>query len=358
MNIIKRIETYIQDYVTLADPHYALPIALWTLGSFCFPSFDAYPYLVITAAVKRSGKTRLSEMISFACSNPRNFSALTAATMFRAIEMEKPTLIFDEAETLGSESASMMRAVLNVGYRRGQTIPRVTGKGIKEFATYCPKIFILIGDVYDTLRDRSIVITMQRAEPRKRFTFEAAKTEGQAIREECHSAIQSHQGDIEHGFSAHQGISFLMDRDEEIWTPLFVLAKIFCRDRMKELEMAAADMATEKTADSRRYVDLKGAEDAAMEDEYAKRLLLDLYALLTTNGKVISTQGAIDALRAIPTAPWRKFRGLGISAHDMANMLSRFGVRPVRIAVGSGRGNQKFYRGYRRQDVERAMQRM
>jgi hypothetical protein len=44
MNIVKRIETYIQDYVTLAEPQYAMPIALWTLGTFCFPSFDAFPY--------------------------------------------------------------------------------------------------------------------------------------------------------------------------------------------------------------------------------------------------------------------------------------------------------------------------
>lgn len=354
-NMVTRIQSYIEDYVTLADPHYSLPLSLWIVGTFCYPEFDAFPYLVITSPTKRSGKTRLSEMISFCCANPRNFAALTAATMFRSIDSENPTLIFDEAETLSSEAASNMRAVLNVGYRRGQTVPRVTGSGIKEFSTYCPKIFVLIGDVYDTLRDRSIVITMKRAETRKRFLFEAAKEEGRELRDAIDAEVKNKIGNLRHAFETHKGLPFLMDRDEEIWTALFCVCEVFAKDRLPELQMAAADMATEKTATAKRFTDLKAAEDAATEDEYAKKLLADLWALFVTNGKVISTQHAIEALRAIPTSPWRKFRGDGIDAHDLANMLSRFGVRPVRIALGSGRGNQKFYRGYKRLDVEKAM---
>ena len=357
-NIVARIEDYIQDYVTLADSHYSLPLALWIIGTYCFPEFDAYPYVVITAPTKRSGKTRLSEMMSFCCANPRNFAALTAATMFRSIESEKPTMVFDEAETLSSESASTMRAVLNVGYRRGQTIPRMTGGGIKEFSTYCPKIFVLIGDVYDTLRDRSIVITMKRAETRKRFVFDVAREEGRELRETVADAVSNHIGDIQHAFQNHKGLPFLMDRDEEIWTSIFCIAEVFCKDRINELKASAVDMATEKTADAKRYVDLKHAETAAMEDEYAKRLLTDLYSLFVVNGKVLSTEEAIERLKAIPTAPWRKFRGDGIDAHDLANMLSRFGVRPVRIALGSGRGKQTFKRGYKRGDVEKAMGRL
>jgi len=354
-NLVARIETYIQDFVTLAEPSYSLPLALWTIGTFCFDQFDAFPYLVITSPTKRSGKTRLSEMISFAAANPRNFAALTAPTMFRSIETENPTIVFDEAESLSSEAASTMRSVLNVGYRRGQTIPRTVAGGIKEFPTYCPKMFVLIGDVYDTLRDRSMIITMKRAETRRRFTFDVAKEEGRELREMISAAVKDHLGDLQHAFQNHKGLPFLMDRDEEIWTSLFCIAEVFCKNRITELQAAAVDMATDKTADSKRYVDLKHAETAAMEDEYAKRLLTDLYGLFVVGGRVISTEDTISALRAIPTAPWRKFRGDGLDAHDLANMLSRFGVRPVRIALGSGRGKQTFKRGYKRQDVEKAM---
>jgi len=357
-SIVERIETYIQDYVTLADKSYALPIALWIIGTFCYPTFDAYPYLVITAATKRSGKTRLSEMISFCCSNPANMAALTGPTLFRLIETEHPTLMFDEAESLNSEMAGTMRSVLNVGYRRGQTIARVSGEGVKYYDTYCPKVFILIGDVFDTLRDRSIIITMQRAETRKRFTFQAAKEEGGILRELIHEAVREHEPALADIFAGHAGLPFLMDRDEEIWTSLFCLCEVFAPGRIKELQAAAADMAAEKTSEAKKYSASKEAETAAQNDEYAKRALTDLYALFVANGKVIRTEAAIDGLKAISTAPWRKFKGDGLTAHDLAAMLDRFGVGPVRIAIGSGRGNQKFYRGYKREHVEKAMSKL
>lgn len=356
MNIIKRIENYVSDYVTLADPQYSLPIALWIIGTYCYLDFDAYPYLVITSSTKRSGKTRLSEMVGFSCSNPRNFAALTGPMLYRSIEDEKPTIIFDEAELLSSERAGTMRSILNVGYRRGQTVPRMGTTGaIKEFQTYCPKLFVLIGDVFDTLRDRSIIITMKRAETRKRFTFDAAKEEGAALRELISTAVNERLGAIQTAFKNHQGLPFLMDRDEEIWTSLFCICQVFCKDRIDELQAAAADMAAEKTGEGRRYIDMKDAEEAARIDEYRKRALTDLWGLLVKNGKVIRTEDALEGLRAIPTAPWRKYKGTGLNAELLSNLLITFGVAPKRIAIGSGRGNQKFYRGYKRVDVEKAM---
>lgn len=139
--------------------------------------------------------------------------------------------------------------------------------------------------------------------------------------------------------------------------PLFSLARVFCPSRIEELSRCAVDIATEKTADSKRYTVLE-SEDTAADNEYAQRLLMDLYALFTVHGKAIGSAEAIELLKAIPTAPWRKFRGQGIRIHDMANMLSRFGVRPVRIAKGSGRGNQKFLRGYRSADIETAVKKL
>jgi Protein of unknown function (DUF3631) len=352
--LVANVEKYLDSYISFADPIYRLPLALWTLGTFCYPEFDAFPYLVITSSTKRSGKTRLGELLSFACSNARNFAAMTAATLFRSIEAESPTVFFDEAETLSSESANTMRAVLNVGYRKGQTIPRTSGNTIKEYPTFCPKVFILIGDVYDTLRDRSIVVTMRRGEAPQRFIYDVAKGLGAAIAETAAEAIKAHTADIAEVFASHPRLDFLTDRDEEIWTPLFTLAHIFCPDRINELSQCAVDIATEKTAESRRYTQLE-SEDQSADAEYAEKLLLDLYALLLTHGKIIASREAVDLLKQVPTSPWRKFRGAGLSIRDMANMLSRFGVKPARIAKGSGRGNQTFLRGYKLAEVETAV---
>lgn len=352
---VKKIENFVSKYVTFAEPMYTLPLALWTIATFLYETFDAFPYLVITSATKRSGKTRLAEILSFMCSRPRSFAALTASTVFRSIQSEKPTLFFDEAEELSSESAGTMRSVLNVGYRRGATVPRMEGTELVEFPTYCPKVFILIGSPFDTLKDRSIMVEMQRAEPRERFVYEAAKEEGAGIRSELAKLTEMHQKKIGELFADHRGLPFLQDRDEEIWTALFCICQMFCPSRLDELKVSAVDMAAMKTAQGKRYIQLAKAEGAARDDEYAQKLLMDLYGILGTTGRVVSTKDAVEQLWSIPVAPWRRFRGRGLTAFDLSNMLRRFDVRPVRVSVGTGRKNRVVLMGYRLEHVEKAV---
>src|SRR5262245_4682690 len=292
--LIPEIETFIKTYATLADERYSLPLALWILGTHSHMEFDTFPYIVITSATKRSGKTRLSEIMSFAVANPRNFAAVGPSQVFRSIRDEHPTLVFDEAERLSRDGATDMRAILNVGYRKGQSVPRTVGQEIVEFPTYCPKIFILIGDVTDTLRDRAIVIEMRRAEARARFVFNDVKDAGAVLRGQCSYWVKSNLKNIEDAFREHSGLSFLEDREEEIWTPLFVLCSLICPARMKELSMIAADMSADKTIKGRRYTQLAQEEDKAMEESYRNRLLVDLYGVMVTNGKVLRSAAAIE----------------------------------------------------------------
>jgi hypothetical protein len=352
--LVSDVEAYLSRFVSFPEPCYTLPLALWLIGTFHHMNFDAFPYLVITSDTKRSGKTRLGELLSFVCSAPRMFGAMTAGGLFRAVDSEHPTLFIDEAETLSSESANNMRAVLNMGYRRGQTIPRVDGNGIKEFSVYCPKVFILIGDVYDTLKDRALIVRLRRAEAPARFTYEAVKTEGNALRERIRTALDDLRERVDDEFVNFPGCDFLTDRDEEIWTPLLVLANIFCPNRVEELNRYAVDLCTEKTQTARRYVNLLGEEKKAEDDEYSKRLLADVFELLQHH-RHMSSSDLIDGLKAIDTAPWRKFRGEGITVHSLSDMLSRFGVKPVAVRIGSGRKNSVLRRGYKRADVAKAV---
>lgn len=350
---ISDVEKFINKYVAFTDA-YSLPIALWTIGTFLWPDFDAFPYLVITSATKRSGKTRCSEIISFACSNPANSAAMTAASIFRSISEEKPTIFFDEAETISGESASVLRSVLNVGYRKGQTVKRVSGNQVLEYDTYCPKVFILIGDVYDTLKDRSIIIRMKRAEVSTRFVYDMAKNEGAVLRERCAMAVEANRSAILEKFSTYGRIEFLTDRDEEIWTPLFVICEALCPERMRDLRRIAVDMATEKTQKATRHIDLHEFEDKAQDDEYCEKLLRDME---TTFGKnaVMSSAEIVEKLKEIETAPWRKFRGDGINPQTMADMLRRFpGVYPKNVQIGK-RPDRKILKGYKLEDVRKAL---
>src|SRR5712672_1822792 len=121
--LIAELESYIRSYVSVAETCYALVIALWLMATHIWPAFDAFPYLVVTSATKRSGKTRLLELMSFVASNSRLVANISPAALYRTISADKPTLLIDEAEMFSS-AKSEFRSLLNSGYRRGQTVKR------------------------------------------------------------------------------------------------------------------------------------------------------------------------------------------------------------------------------------------
>jgi hypothetical protein len=353
--LIAEVESYIRSYVTLAETSYALVIALWLVATHVWTAFDAFPYLVVTSSTKRSGKTRLLELMSFVASNSRLVANISPAALYRTISFDKPTLLIDEAEMFSS-AKSEFRPLLNSGYRRGQTVKRHD----RDYETYCPKAFALIGDVHDTLRDRSIVIEMMRSEPARRFVYATAKEEGAALREQLNVVLSSKAVEIAQALRDFKGLSFLTDRDEEIWTPLFVLCRLICPDRIDELTRAAADLSAAKTAKAKRYSELGDEEDKAEQEEYGVLLLRDMLHVIGDQ-KQITTQEAIMKLRQIPTSPWRRFRGEGLKNDTRGSMilsglLSRFGVRPSTIRIApKNQGTGSTAKGYRRRALLQAL---
>jgi hypothetical protein len=359
MKIIEAIETYVKKYTAFENEGIAFPIALWTVATHLCSKFDAFPYLVITSLTKRSGKTRLSELISFVCERPMNSAAMSASAMFRSIDPQDynvsqtnpPTIIFDEAEMFSSEAATTMRAVLNAGYRKGQTVARTVGLRVVNFKVYCPKIFILIGDVYDTLRDRSIVITMKRAEVEARFLYDAARDEGARIKDSIAADITNNSATVQAIESAYatQRAKYLSDRDEEIWAPLFAICKAVCPERERELQRIAVDLCALKSAEKRVAVSMNLFEAATEQEEYAKKALEDLHVVLNGD-KAIFTDIAVSKMRELDLSPWRTFRGAGLDALKLADLLSAFGLRPCSVRIG-----KDVRKGYRRIDVNDAM---
>jgi hypothetical protein len=353
---VKQVEQFISKYATLANDYYLLPLALWVIGTHTWPTFDCFPYLVITAYVKRAGKTRLMELATMIASNGRTFSPDSPAAMFRSLSEEKPTMFLDEAEKLNQEQHPA-REFLNKGYKRGQTITRFIGGETVDFECYSPKCFVLIGDVYDTLRDRSIIVTMRRRSPieaasENKFRRAMVEPEAHMLRERMHQAVIEHQADIETAYGSMDTLSFLNDRDEELWSALFALAQVFCPNRIQELTKAAVDIATEKTASRRSFHELLDVEEKKADDSEAQILLLRDMLALTDGHKYITSADLIEKLKAIPTSPWRKFRGEGLNPQDAAMLLDSMNLHPKHMRVKSGKDTKKaFLRGYTRSDI-------
>lgn len=355
---LSALRKFISDYLYFEDASILLPICYWIAGTYLFESFDAFPYCVITASTKRSGKTLLSELMAFCSNVPFRVTGATAQALFRAIEDRKPTIIWDEAETLSSEASSVLRAFLNVGYRKGQTVPRASGESIKEWPTYCPKVFVLIGQVFDTLRDRSIVVNMRRGTTQetdklKRFSHETCKTRGLEFVDEIRSLIAENYQAILDVYE-NDSLEFLTDRDEEIWRPVFAICKVLEPENYVSMKRIAVDMAAEKTAPVKDKELLALEEKRAQKEEYAIRLVKDMLTI-TKTVKAISSSDAVEALRKIDVAPWRKILGTGLDMLLLADLLAVFELRPkVHRAKGNAKNSgsgQGVFRGYSRDQI-------
>jgi len=131
---------------------------------------------VLRSAEKPSGKARLQEILAELAATPERVVGITTATLFRMIDGGTPegapiALLIDEADAIfnaksPSEAQENLRAILNVGYQRGQTVPRTVGQGtkihVKRFRTFAPVCLAGIGRLPETIEDRSIVITLRR----------------------------------------------------------------------------------------------------------------------------------------------------------------------------------------------------
>lgn len=342
--VIDRIEKYLNRYIVFAEKGYSFPMALWIAMTHCWQTFDALGYVCITSRTKQSGKTSLARLLEFTVNEPHLITAMTPGAMFHLIEDVKPVILCDEAEMLNSESAGFLRAALNSGYTRGAKIERIAnGGGVAEYDIYCPKVFVLIGDVYDTLRDRSFIIPLRRARPGdipSRFVRKIAMSEGRDLRDELKEACEENKERIEREYHDAKELLFLPSRESEIFTPLFVLCNIFCPDRLEELTRMAADMATAKTEEAINYRQSHEAEEAAKFDYFQTLLVRHIIeigqaGLLAENSNRKTNKGKsfldpdalIEQLKSMAAAPWRKYRGEGLTRMQMGDMLAGVGIR-------------------------------
>ena len=73
-------------------------VALWTVMTWLHDRLDISPFLNVTSATKRCGKSLLLEVVAELVYRPLPTSNVTPAVLFRVIGKSVPTLLFDEAD--------------------------------------------------------------------------------------------------------------------------------------------------------------------------------------------------------------------------------------------------------------------
>jgi hypothetical protein len=224
---------FLRRFVVLTD-HQATAVTLWAAHTFVFDAFSCTPYLAITSPEKRSGKTRLLEVLELLVREPLSTANISDAALFRAIDKKRPTLLIDEADAIfgkRSREREELRGLLCAGYRRGAVAHRMGGQNnttLQTFQVYCPKAFAGIGDCLpDTILDRSIPIRLKRRtreEQIERFRIRDVEPEGHELRDRLADWLEPQRAHLSEQRPALP--DELDDRAQDNWEPLLGTADL------------------------------------------------------------------------------------------------------------------------------------
>jgi hypothetical protein len=161
---------WLLDEHLVVTPAQRMVIALWTLATHVYDTFEHSPRLGAIGQASGMGKSTLLKLLNQLASEPRLTANVTPAAIYRRLEHHpKTTYLIDEAENQGLLSDRVLRAVLDGGYDRGGgSVDRAD----EEFPIYFPCAYAIRGernDVPASILSRSHVIDMRRGKPRKKF---------------------------------------------------------------------------------------------------------------------------------------------------------------------------------------------
>ena len=171
--VLDDVETLLRRFVVFANDQQPVAVALWVVHTHALDAADTTPRLAITSPEKRSGKSRLLEVLELVCRNAERSVNVSIPYLFRSIERERPTVLFDEIDTVFGSKVNAaheeLRGIVNAGHRRGATVGRMVGEGAamlpKRYDVFCPVALAGIGQPPETIVDRSINIELRRRSP-------------------------------------------------------------------------------------------------------------------------------------------------------------------------------------------------
>ena len=312
---------YIRKYVSMSEEQ-SDASALWVAHSHAVDAAEATPYLSIRSAEKQSGKTRLLECLDVVVARPWLTGRVTSAVLVRKVDQDSPTLLLDESDAAfrgDKEYAETLRGLLNAGYKRNGRASLCVRVGkdfaVKDFSVFCPKAIAGIGELPDTVSDRSIPIILRRKSASEhviRFRSRDATEAGLPIREDLERWADVSVPLLEQ--SRPTIPPELGDRAADVWEPL----------------LAIADLAGEAWPDRARAAAVALSGDGSNEDiSPGVSLLNDIREVFVEmSSDRMPSASLVSALIGKEECPWGDLKGKPLDARSLARLLKPFDIRP------------------------------
>jgi hypothetical protein len=325
--LLEDICSFLRRFVLLSDAEVSV-IAVWVVHTHALLAAETTPYLAITSAEKQCGKTRLLETLEVLVHNPWHTGRASAAVLVRKIDAHRPTLLLDESDAAfkgDQEYAEMLRGVLNAGHRRGGRASLCVGQGtnisFKDFETFCPKAIAGIGQLPDTVADRSIPIRLKRKAPSEaveRFRRRNVLGAANEIRERIPAWLSRHLKAL--AVARPDLPDALNDRQQDSVEPLLAIGDEAGGDWPQRLRKAIVEIFSGKSS---------------QDQSLRIRLLADILAIFQNSRlERLTSMELLSRLAEVETSPWADWtHGKPLIAVGLARLLKPFEICPRTIRV-------------------------
>lgn len=344
--ILADLDAFFGRYVAFPSPGARWAVAGWAVHCWALDAFESTPRLALLSPEKGSGKTRTLEVADLVVPGPLHTVNVSAAALFRKVGEGRSTLLLDEADTyLGVKVAQAheeLRGLINAGHRRGAVayrcvIEKNVGVKVEEFPAFAPCALAGIGDLPDTILDRSIVIAMKRRAPHEQvepFRLRKAKPFGDALTKRLAAWAARHTkrlADLEPEMPPG-----LVDRPADVWEPLIMIGDYAGEPWASRLRSAAIDL---------------NAVRSERDPSLGVLLLRDCREVFGDDDR-LPTDELLRRLIDLDESPWGSLRGAELDARGLARRLRPYGVRPAQHRFGA-----ESRKGYLRTDFHDAWER-
>ncbi len=331
-DLLDMVAETIRRFVVVSDEQRDV-LALWALHAHAIEAADTTAYLNVSSPEKQSGKSRLLETLAQLVPRAMEAANVSDAALFRALSSDDgpATLLYDEVDALFGKQASTtkeeQRGLLNAGYRRGAVAWRCEGDGSRQTVTPYPvfgaKALAGIGELPETLADRSIPIRLRRRRPDEQVERGRYKT----IQAACEPLREAS------ALWAEENIDRLRHADPELPDELSDRAQ----DGAEPL-LAIADLAGGEWPRRARSALIELHADKSEENEsWGVRLLADIRSAIDGEDRIATTE-LIARLKADDEAPWGSWgkADAGLTPRGLAKLLAPYQIRSRTIRFDGG----------------------
>ena len=350
--IYRDIKLLAKRHVVMTDEQ-ASTVALWVMFTYIFEVLPQSPILLLTSASPRCGKTTLLDLIGGLVSRCMSTANISAAAIFRSIELAKPTLLIDEADTFLAANHEVA-GVLNSGHtKRSAFTTRVEKVGDqlipKRFSTFCPKCVAMIDlPKSPALLDRCILVRLERA---------ISTEQPEPLPYEIHEAycdlrrrlVKWAEPFLEEGLTLNLD---LIPRGKNArahgnWSVLATIAETAGEDVVLEIRRAAESLSDTDKFGEDLTRDMLGALAVVFTDQLKPDRFYEALSnpteSLKGNADLVASSQLVKRLNDFKHMSWADFNaGKGITERGLAKLLKPFGIAPQQARV-----NAQQTRGYR-----------